>query len=275
MVIYVSMIVALILTDRIRLFVYSGTEVIALPRLIIGIPGGNANYFLFAWYINAGQKLRGSKAMRVTSKYLRTSLRFWSAYWYWTNLPHMHSDASAALRIWSTHSGDILPRGSVDITISTDHSGRIWPIWAALISWISQYCPYSRLSDMIHVGSFSMMMSFVPGDLCSIRCLVNAPYPAPSSTIVPAPCISAIVMTRRASHRDDPSEYPISDQNLRVQHLRFINRKKYRYSIDTFLNANIFVSFGIQDFSKTRSSRQKNLFERSLLISKWLRKNFL
>ncbi len=164
--------------------------------------------------------------MRVTSKYRRTSDMFWSAYWYCTNLPHIRSDASAALRIWSTHSGDMLPRGRVETTISTDPTGRIWPIWAALISWISQYCPYSRLSCMMHFASFSTIMSFVSGDLYWMRYLVSAPYPAPSSTIVPAPCISAIAMTRRASHRDDPSEYPISDQNLRVQHLRFIKRKK-------------------------------------------------
>ncbi len=31
----------------------------------------------------------------------------------------------------------------------------------------------------------------------------------------------------------------------------------------------------IQYFSKTRSSRQKNFFDRNLQISKWLRKNFL
>lgn len=49
MVIYVSMIVELILTDRIRLFVFCVTEVIAVPSSSIGFSDKNANYFLFAW----------------------------------------------------------------------------------------------------------------------------------------------------------------------------------------------------------------------------------
>jgi hypothetical protein len=125
--------------------------------------------------------------------------------------------------------------------ISIDHGVMNSPIWAALVACISQYCPYLLLSSMIHFGSFSTMMSLVPGDLYCMRYFVSAPYPAPSSTIVLAHAISAIAITRRASQRDDPREYPISDQNLRVQNLRFIVVQKSIDIVSILLKMQIFL----------------------------------